>query len=168
MQYHKADFDGLRSHLSSFVTTYLQSDQVNRSVNENWNIIAEGIKEAIDNYIPLKTSKAKRHLPWVSPAIKHLMNKCDRAYNRAKGTGKPEHRKAYERLYNSILKHILDTHKKYVDEIMGGLQPTDPGNSIGGGVKRAWSYLKLLCAESTGIPTLFWNNQVCASDRAKA
>ena len=51
---------------------------------------------------------------------------------------------------------------------MGGLQPADPGNAIGGGVKRAWSYLKLLRAESTGIPTLFWNNQVCASDRAKA
>ena len=51
---------------------------------------------------------------------------------------------------------------------MGGLQPADPGNAIGGGVKRAWSYLKLLRAESSGIPTLFWNNQVCASDRAKA
>ena len=51
---------------------------------------------------------------------------------------------------------------------MGGLQPADPGNAIGGGVKRAWSYLKLLHAESTGIPTLFWNNQVCASYRAKA
>ena len=51
---------------------------------------------------------------------------------------------------------------------MGGLQPEDPGNAIGGGVKRAWSYLKLLRAESTGIPTLFWNNQVCASNRAKA
>ena len=29
-------------------------------------------------------------------------------------------------------------------------------------------YLKLLYAESTGIPTLFWNNRVCASDCAKA
>lgn len=69
LQYHKGDFDGLRSHLSSFATTYLESDPVNRSVVENWNIIAEGIKEAIDNYIPHKMSKAKHHLPWVSPAI---------------------------------------------------------------------------------------------------
>ena len=51
---------------------------------------------------------------------------------------------------------------------MGGLQSADPGNTIGGGVKRAWSNLELLRAESTGIPTLFWNNRVCASDRAKA
>ena len=55
-----------------------------------------------------------------------------------------------------------------VNEIVGGLQPADPGNSIGRGVKRAWSYLKLLRAESTDIPTLFWNNRVCASDRARA
>ena len=34
---------------------------------------------------------------------------------------------------------------------MGGLQQADPGNAIGGGVKRVWSYLKLLRTESTGI-----------------
>ena len=47
---------------------------------------------------------------------------------------------------------------------MGGLRPANSG----GGVKRAWSYLKFLRVESTGIPTLFWNDRVCASDRAKA
>ena len=51
---------------------------------------------------------------------------------------------------------------------MGGLPPEDPCNAIGGGVKRAWSYLKLLHTELTGIPNLFWNNQVCASNHAKA
>ena len=51
---------------------------------------------------------------------------------------------------------------------MGGLQPADPRNAIGRGVKRAWSYLKLLHTESTGTPTLFWNDQVCACNRAKA
>ena len=119
---------------------------VNRSVDGNWNIIAEGIKEAIDNYyVPHKMSKAKRHLPCVSPAIKRLMNKRERAYKRAKHTGKPEHSKAYKQLRNSTLKHIRDTHEKYANEILGGLQPADPGNSNGGGVKRAWSYLKLPC-----------------------
>ena len=67
LQCHKADFDGLRSHLSSFATMHLDSKPINRSVDENWNIIAEGIKEAIDNYIPHKMSKAKRHLLWVRP-----------------------------------------------------------------------------------------------------
>jgi len=76
----------MRSYLSLFVSTYRESYHVHRSVDDNWNIIAEGIKEAI-NYIPHKMSKAKRYLPWVSPAIKHLMNKRDRAYKRAKHTG---------------------------------------------------------------------------------
>ena len=147
---------------------YLKSDHVNRSVDDNWNIIEESIKEAIDNYIPQKMSKTKCHLPWVSPAIKRLMNKHDPAYKSAKCTGKPEHRKAYKQLRNSTLKHIRDMHEKYVNEIVGGPQPADPGNSIGRGVKRAWSYLKLLRAESTGIPTLFWNNRVCAYNCAKA
>ena len=97
-----------------------------------------------------------------------MMNKRDRAYKRVKRTGKPEHSKAYKQLRNSTLKHIRDTHEKYANEILGGLQPADPGNYNGGGAKRAWSYLKLLRAESTGISTLFWNNRVCASDRATA
>ena len=36
------------------------------------------------------------------------------------------------------------------------------------GVKRAWSYLKLLQSESIGISALFWNNRVCTSNKAKA
>lgn len=64
--------------------------------------------------------------------------------------------------------HSQKTREIYVNKIMGGLQPAVPGNAIGAGVKRAWSYLKLLRAESIVIPTLFWNNQDDASDRAQA
>ena len=70
------------------------------------------------------------------------MNRRDRAYKRAKRTGKAEHRVAYKQLHNATLKRICDTHEKYVNEIMGGLQPAEPGNSIGGGVQRAWAYKK--------------------------
>ena len=44
----------------------------------------------------------------------------------------------------------------------------DPGTTRPHGVKRAWSYLKPLRSESLGIPTLFWDNHVCASDVSKA
>ena len=43
--------------------------------------------------------------------------------------------------------------------------PNQAGTSTG--VKKAWSYLKLLRKESMGIPTLFWNKCVYASDQSK-
>ena len=55
---------------------------------------------------------------------------------------------------------------------MGGLTPesleTEPENAGSNGIKRAWSYLKLLRTESLGIPALVTNDRVCSSDSAKA
>ena len=55
---------------------------------------------------------------------------------------------------------------------MGGLTPESleigPKNVGSSGIKRAWSYLKLLHTESQGIPALVSNNHVCSSDSAKA
>ena len=83
-RFHKADYDGLRSHLSSFSNQYLASDPGKNSVKDNWYKISKSIREAMDKYIPYRMLKAKRHLPWVSPPDKHMMNKRDRAHKKAK------------------------------------------------------------------------------------
>jgi len=38
---------------------------------------------------------------------------------------------------------------------------TEPENAGSNGIKRAWSYLKLLRTESLGIPALVSNNRTC-------
>lgn len=105
-------------------------------------------------------TKTKRHLPWVSPAIKRLINKRDCLHKKAKRTGKARHIGAYRQLRNRITKSVRDLHAKYVEEVMGGIAPS-PDGSTSTGIKRAWSYIKLLHSESMGIPALFWNNRVC-------
>ena len=130
-------------------------------------MVVKAIQEAIDKFIPQKMSKTKRHLPWVSRSVKRLMNKRDRAYKKAKRTGKPEHLRIYKQLRNVNVKRLRITHAKYLNEVIGGLSPADHDHTLINGAKRAWSYVKLLLAESTGIPTLFWNNAVCATDSAK-
>ena len=168
-QFHKADYDGLRSQMSFFSKQYLASDPGENSVEENWHKISKTIHEAMDKYIPHKQSKAKRHLPWVSPPVKRLMNKRDRAHKKARRTGKPKDLIAYKRLRNATVKRVLETHNRYLAEVMGSINPDPTSNSsIVNGAKRAWSYLKLLRTESTGTPTLFWKNCVCPTDLAKA
>ena len=112
-------------------------------------------------FIPSKMTKSKRHLPWISPAIKRLMNKRDRAYKKAKRSGKAQHLSTYRNLRNSTAERICKSHGKYVEEVMGGIVP-GPDGSTSAGIKRAWSYIKLLRSESMGIPAPFWNNpRVC-------
>ena len=79
-QFHKAENDGL----PSFSNQYLASDPGKNSVKDNWYKISKSIREAMDKYIPHRMLKAKRHLPWVSPPDKHMMNKRDRAHKKAK------------------------------------------------------------------------------------
>ena len=171
-QFHKGDFVGLKSSLSTLAPDYLSTQPESKTVDENWSYISQKILEATDNFIPHKMSKGKRHLPWVSTSVKRLMNKRDRAYKKAQHSGKAVHFTKYKQLRNITTKHLRVAHDKYVSEVMGGLTPesleTGPKNIGSSGIKRAWSYLKLLRTESQGIPALVSNNRVCSSDSAKA
>ena len=62
-QFHKGNYDGLCTRMASFADEYLGSCPGNRSVDENWARISDTIKTAIDQFIPSKMTKAKRHVP---------------------------------------------------------------------------------------------------------
>jgi len=92
-------------------------------VDENWPYISQKILEATDNFIPHRMSKGKRHLPWVSTSVKRLMNKRDRAYKKARRSGKAVHLTKYKRLRNITTKRLRVAHDKYLNEVIGGLAP---------------------------------------------
>ena len=127
-------------------------------MDDNWSYISQRILEATDNFIPHKMSKGKRHLPWVSSSVKRLMNKRNRAYNKACQSSKAVHLTKCKRLRNITTKRLRVAHDKYLNNVMGGLTPeslqTEPENAGSNGIKRAWSYLKLLRTESLGNPAL--------------
>ncbi|XP_048579020.1 uncharacterized protein LOC125560735 [Nematostella vectensis] len=164
--YHKADIAALKEHIASFHRDYAAS-HMERSVEENWNAISTCISDAMERFIPSKTSKTKRLLPWIGAPIKKLMRKRDRAFKKSKRTGKEKDHVNYKRLRNIVSNSIKESHNNYVSEIMKGidLESDEPRPN---GVKGAWSYLKLLRSESLGIPTLFWEGRVCANDKCKA
>ena len=154
--------------LSDLAFAYLGSNPVLCSVDDNWSSIASNILQAADNHVPHKMSKPKRHLPWVSPSIKRMMNRRNRAFKKARRTWKSHHFDTYKNLRNNTSKRLRAAKSKYLNEVMGGLAPDTDQASAHGSVKRSWSYLKLLRTDSIGIPTLFWDNRVCSSNQAKA
>lgn len=95
-QFLKGDYEGLRDlHLSSCCDCNLASSPKDRTVDENWSIISDFIKETINKFIPSKMTKSKCRLPWISPTIKKLMNKHDCAHKKAKRSGKAQHLNVY-------------------------------------------------------------------------
>ena len=168
-QFHKGDYSGLKESLSTLTSEYSATCPASNTVDENLSFISTKILESTDKFILHKISKGKRHLPWVSNSVKRLMNKRDRAYKKARRSGKALHLIKYKRPCNTTTKRLRDAHDKYLSEVMSGLTPgAGPENAGSNGAKRAWSYLKLLRTESQGIPALVTNNRVCSSDSAKA
>ena len=151
-QCHKGNFAGLKGSLTTLASNYLSTHPESNTVDENWSYISQKILEASDKFIPYKMFKGKRHLPWVSTFAKRLMNKCDRAYKKARHSSKAVHLTEYKQLRNITTKCLCVAHNKYPNEVMGGLTPesleTGPANAGSNGIKCAWSFLKLLRTES--------------------
>lgn len=168
-QFHKGDHDTLRRDMNQCSNTYLSSSPNLRSVDENWEYFSKSLNEKVNKNIPHKMSKTKRHLPWISMNVKRRMRSRDRAYKKATRTGSQHHWAAYRRKRNATTTLIRENHTKYVNEVIGGLADPTSQETRNSKVKRAWSYLKLLRTEQSGIPTLLsTDNLVCSTDSSKA
>ena len=99
------------------------------------------------------------------------MIKRNRAYKKACRSGKLIRSPYQIQATSQYHIQLRVAHEKYLNDVKGGLTPeslgTEPANAGSNGIKRAWSYLKLLITESLGIPALVSNNRVCSSDSAK-
>ena len=98
------------------------------------------------------------------------MCKRGRAYKKAKRTCSSTHWATYRRERNITTTLLRQNHQTYVNEVMNGLCGSpDQDDSNRCGVKRTWSYLKMLRTEICGIPTLLTRtNHICNTDKAKA
>ena len=54
------------------------------SGQENFNLITFFIQEAVDNYIPSKTSRAVASVPWITSEIRRNIRKKNKTHAKAK------------------------------------------------------------------------------------
>ena len=73
--------------LSTLTDEYFNLDSASpQSVDENWNFFHQNFQQILDTYVPTKTI-GKKHLPWMSTALKRMIQKkqsfnCARRYQR--------------------------------------------------------------------------------------
>ena len=87
--YRKADWDGLKEHVSKYVVTVVHSADCDLSINVLWSSFQEELTSGIKRFILHRFTSSRSGLPYVSPSLKRLMKKRDRLH--AKGSSLQGH-----------------------------------------------------------------------------
>ena len=90
-----------------------------RSVQENFNLIKSFIQEAVDKYIPSKTSRSVASVPWITSEIRRNIRKRNKTRAKAKKTGSSKLRSKFQELRQQIKADIKKQHDLYVNKVVG-------------------------------------------------
>ena len=158
--YHKGDFDGIKKSITDFQKAFLSSNPYDKSIEQNWLAFKNVVNQVVQKCIPQKQAKSSKHIPWLNKSIKSKMKERKCLYDIAKKTKSIEAWKSYQRLRNRITKEIEIAHTDYQSQLF-----TDDSNNTS---KRFWKYIKSLCKDHIGVPTLINNSKVITDSLEKA
>ena len=146
--YHKANWDLIRERMLGICERYFQLNSISqRSVEENWEFVYEKCSQLVQELVPKKTIGCKFHLPWMNDALKRLIKKKQRTYNRAKKYQHPEDWDEYKSLQHQTKSIIRQRHQQYLSSIVN---PDNGDNKM----KRFWRYIKGKRQDNIGISAL--------------
>lgn len=146
--YNKANWDSIKESVIRLFEDYLLlNDQQTRSVEENWQYIKHHLSQLIDQFIPVKVTSRKVHLPWLTAAIKRLINKKQRIYRRAKRYQLPQDWQLFKEIQHEVKSRLRKQHWQYVNNIISSDNDTTKD-------KLFWRYIKGRRQDRVGIGTL--------------
>ena len=160
-QFHRADHQIIKEAVEKFSTAFLLSSPELQTVDENWKTISGFLKKCMEDMIPSKMSKSRRHLPWITTELKRNMRKRDRLFKKARRNPSTSSWKTYREYRNMVAKLVRQAHHDYVNRIIGNSFQENPKAFF-------WSYVKYCRAENVGIPSLLSDIGIHMADKDKA
>ena len=158
--FKKADTETLKKKVNELTQEFLTSCPEKNCVDTNWEFLRDNLQDIMDSTVPSKLSKGKRHLPWITTDLKRKMRKRDALYKKALHTHTGNGWATFRAYRNMVTKLVQHAHNNYVNNIIGDSLVEQP--------KKFWSYVKLMCTENLGIPTLRTTSKLCTTDQDKA
>ena len=132
--YHKANLESIKGDLSSFQTSFLESDLYSRSVEQNWCDLKNAITVTVSKNVSHKTIRSRTSLPWINKEIKRNMRKRKRLYNRVRKRNSNEDWNVYQKMKNSINSMLKTAHNNYFSKLFDG--------SFSGNCRQFWKYIR--------------------------
>ena len=140
--YNKADTTELKAEVLGISSDFKEKELSNTTVNELWIELRDRLKSAVDTHVPSKVVRKRNFTPWITKSIKRWLKRKQRAYNKARKSGKSEDWENFRHIRNKVKKATRKAYRKFIRN-----------NSLAS-VKQFWSFIKSLKKDSTGIPAL--------------
>jgi hypothetical protein len=153
-QYHKANVNGLKEDVLKLSQNIVSRS--NSSVESDWCDLRDGVFQCMDQNIPSKLSSKRSMTPWITHKIKRQYRRKQRAYNRARSTGKEEDWDKFRAIRKETQRSSKQSYWKWV-------RSTCVESS-----KQFWSFVKKLKKDNIGIPALKRQGQLISDDIGKA
>ena len=113
----------MRRDTSNFAKDkYFRGHSGSRSVQENFILITFFIQEAVDKYIPSKTSRSVASFLWITSGIRRNIQKRNKTHAKAKRTGNSKLRSKFQELRQQIKDDIKKQHDLYVNKLVGDIK----------------------------------------------
>ena len=113
----------MRRESSNFAKdTYFNGHSGSRSVQENSNLITSFIQEAVDKYIPSKTSRSVASVHWITSEIRRYIRKRNKLMQRQKRLAVCKLRSKFQELRQHIKADIKKQHDLYVNKLVGDIK----------------------------------------------
>ena len=152
-----ANFNEIRSELSStdFSSVY-NAPNVDSSWKKNFTDIFMSIINKHISKIKIKDCRAPA---WIDSEIRHLRNKKESSWRRAKKSDFPQTWESFRKLRNRLNTLIQDKYNDYIDSL---------GATISDNPKRVWSYFRSKTQSRTLPQVIKSDNRTASNARDKA
>ena len=114
--YDKADKTGMKTELNNFGEEFCATISNTESVEHLWNVFKTRLKNIMDNFIPNKVISKQNKTPWITPKIKRMHRRKQRAYNKARNSGNDCDWESFREIRKETHKLTRSAYRKHIRE----------------------------------------------------
>ena len=152
----KANVAGLKKDLEDF-SKELTEMNTEETVDSIWSKINTALSEAIHKHVPTKILSPKPQQPWINQTIKRLSRRKNRAWRKAKTTGRKEDWQRFKFLQKQTRRACRRSYSDFVSGLIN-----DDGD------RNLWRYIKSKRCDSHGVSPLKKDGLTFSDSKTKA
>ena len=154
----KANIEMINNELDALQKQYSSIDTT--SVQDKWDLLEGEIKRIMEKYIPQKTAAKPNSLPWFNRSHHRLRRRKQRAYNKARKSGKDEDWETFLSCQKELRKSLNKAEQEFVSDHLTTAMKENK--------KQFWSYMKKMGKSEGGVADLLVNNKIVSDGQRKA
>lgn len=155
----KADHDKIKQVLNKFSEYYVNSLK-DEPIDVKWDEFETTVKHIMNTCIPNKLTSSRYNLPWFNRPLRRLSRAKQRAYNKAKKSGKDSDWSKYRNMKKSMRNQLKSARDTYISDYLGDAIKENP--------KRFWLFIKQLNQDDPGVADLEVNNEIIHEAQRKS